>query len=119
MSGGFIPLIRVSPSQISPDVIETRPDIARSSVVFPAPFAPRTATAVPWSTVIDTGIKSHSPPIVHTHIYSFKQHEHLRDKPRFYPSVIQKQQLFQTINKKAGSKLICFPPMHVSMLGNY
>ena len=48
-------------SSIAP-LRETMPEIARSVVVFPAPFAPRTATTSPSPTVSETSRRAWTGP---------------------------------------------------------
>ena len=50
---GETPARSASASRMLPESTFTMPEIARSVVVFPAPFAPISATTSPASTVID------------------------------------------------------------------
>ena len=49
-----VPSKRMEPESIRPRCSRSVPEMARSSVVFPAPLLPRTATTLPSGTSIDT-----------------------------------------------------------------
>ena len=48
------PVMSRPSKSIRPPLGGTRPETARASVLFPAPFAPSTASTVPGATVSDT-----------------------------------------------------------------
>ncbi len=59
---GSIPSIRLSSNRISPDVGFFRPEMARSSVVLPAPLAPTIETTSPSPTFSETPFKASALP---------------------------------------------------------
>ncbi len=62
IASGRMPVTLLPRKRIWPDVARTKPLIARSVVVFPAPFAPRSATISPSSTFSEMPRSARIPP---------------------------------------------------------